>query len=151
MSLRSTRLLRKNEAGTNPDTGSSEHQRSSKRVAIIETTSRNNLHGLASERADLALAKLGNSRDENCCRNVSSVTATFTTLSANNIRADFDSLLYVLGVANHVHVENSMLVKPVNDSLGRDTDGGDEELGAALDNDIDEFVQLAFCVVIANN
>lgn len=35
----------------------------------------------------------------------------------------------------------------LDDGFGGDTDGADEDLGAAFDNDIDELVQLALCVV----
>jgi hypothetical protein len=57
--------------------------------------------------------------------------------------------LRVFGVTNHVHVQDAMLVEPINNGLGGNTDGGDEELSAALDDDIDEFVELSLCVVVA--
>jgi hypothetical protein len=148
VSFGSTRLLRKNEPGTDPDTGSSKHESSGKRVAVEQTTSSNNLHRLASERADLALAEFGHGGDKNCCRNITSVTTTFTTLGANDIRTDIDSLLHVLGMANHVHVENSIFVKFIDNGLGRNTDGRDEELSAALNDDVDKFVKLALCVIV---
>jgi hypothetical protein len=40
-------------------------------------------------------------------------------------------------------------VQLVDDSPGRDADGGDEELGAGLDDDVDELAQLALGVVVA--
>ena len=41
-------------------------------------------------------------------------------------------------------------MKLVDNGLGRNTDSGDEEAGAALDDDIDEFVELSLCVIVAN-
>jgi hypothetical protein len=40
-------------------------------------------------------------------------------------------------VADHVHVEDAGAVETVDDVLGRDADGGDEELGAGVDDDGD--------------
>ena len=37
----------------------------------------------------------------------------------------------------------------VDGRLGRDTDGGDEEPGARFDGHVDEFIELALCVVVA--
>lgn len=42
-----------------------------------------------------------------------------------------------------------MAVESVDDSLRGDTDSGDEELSAALDDDVDKFVELALGVVVA--
>jgi hypothetical protein len=40
-------------------------------------------------------------------------------------------------------------VESVDDMFGGNTDGGDEELGTAVDNDADELIELAFCVIVA--
>jgi hypothetical protein len=40
-------------------------------------------------------------------------------------------------------------VESVDDMFRWDTDGGDEELSAAVDDDADELVELAFCVIVA--
>ena len=42
-----------------------------------------------------------------------------------------------------------MLVQLLNNSLGGHTDGGDEELGTRLDDDVDELVQFALGVIVA--
>jgi hypothetical protein len=55
----------------------------------------------------------------------------------------------VLGVADHVHAEDAGTVEPLDDSLGGNTDRRDEELSTALDDDIDELVELALGVVVA--
>jgi hypothetical protein len=52
-------------------------------------------------------------------------------------------------VADHVHVDDAVLVQPVDDLLGGDTDGGDEQLGTGLNDDVDELVQLALGVIVA--
>ena len=116
---------------------------------MLFRSSSNDLHGLASERADLALAELGNSRDENRRGNITSVTTTLTTLSANDVNANLKTLLDVLGVADHVHCEDTGFVESVDDCLGGDTNGRDKELGSALNDDVDELVQLALGVIVA--
>jgi len=65
------------------------------------------------------------------------VPTSFATLCANDVRTDIDAFLNVLGVADHVHVEDAVLVELVNDGFGWDPDSGDEEFGARIDNDID--------------
>lgn len=149
MSLRSTSLISQDEAGTNPDSGSTQHQSSSNGLAIVQTTSRNNLHGLTSHRALLAPTQLGNGGDKESSGNITSVSTTLTTLSTDKICASIQRLLNVLGVADHIHVEDSVAVESVDDSLRGDTDSGDEELSAALDDDVDKFVELALGVVVA--
>ena len=53
-------------------------------------------------------------------------------------------------MADHIHVEDAGFVETLDDVLGGYADGGDEELGAGVDDDGDEFVEFAFGVVIAN-
>ncbi len=55
----------------------------------------------------------------------------------------------MLGVSDHVHVENAIRVKLVHDVLRRYADGGDEELGAGLNDDVDKLVELSLGVVVA--
>jgi hypothetical protein len=52
-------------------------------------------------------------------------------------------------VADHVHVDDAVLVQLLNDVLRGDADGRDEELGAGLDDDVDQLVELALGVVVA--
>lgn len=40
-------------------------------------------------------------------------------------------------------------MESVDDMLWGDANGGDEELGSAVDDDADELVELAFCVIVA--
>jgi hypothetical protein len=50
-------------------------------------------------------------------------------------------------VADHVGVEDAGFVEFLDDGFGGDADGTDEDFGATFDNDIDELVQLALCVI----
>lgn len=77
------------------------------------------------------------------------MATTLATLGADQIGTKVEALLDVLGVANHVHVEDAILVETVDDGLGWHTDGADEELRAGLDDDADQIVQLALCVIVA--
>jgi hypothetical protein len=149
VSGRGTGLIRQDEASTDPDGGSTEHESSGNGVTVEQTTSRDDLHGLAGQRARLALDQLGNSRDENGGRDITGVTTTLTTLGADNINTDIKTLLHVLGVTDHVHSEDTGTVQLVDDSLGGDPDGGDEETGLAIDDDIDELTELALSVIVA--
>lgn len=80
---------------------------------------------------------------------ITGVTTTLTTLSADEINAEVEALLDVLGVANHVHVEDTSLVESVDNSLGWDTNGRHEEFGTALNDDFNELVQFTLGVVVA--
>jgi hypothetical protein len=51
-------------------------------------------------------------------------------------------------IATHVHDKNVVLVEALNDVLGRHTDGTDKELGALLDDNVDELIKLALGVVV---
>jgi hypothetical protein len=77
------------------------------------------------------------------------VTTALTTLGANNVGAEFEALLDVLGVSDHVHVENAGLMELLDDVLWWDTDGTDKEFCSALDDDINKLVELSFGVVVA--
>jgi hypothetical protein len=106
---------------------------------------------LASHRASLSLDEVYNSGDQNSGRNITSVSTALASLGADDINAEIQALLNVLGMSNHVHVENACFVESVDDMFRWDTNGGDEELGTAVDDDADELVELAFCVIIAEN
>jgi len=149
VSLRSTSLISQDEAGTNPDSRGTQHQSGSNGLTVVQTTSRNDLHGLTSHRALLAPAQLGNGGDKEGSGDIPSVSTTLTTLSADDICAGIQRFLNVLGVADHVHVEDSVAVESVDNVLRGDTDSGDEELSAALDDDVDEFVEFPLGVVVA--
>lgn len=77
------------------------------------------------------------------------MTATFTTLCADHIDADVETFLDVFRVADHVHVEDVVLVETLNNMLRWNTNGRHEKLCTAVDDDADQVVQLAFRVVVA--
>ena len=151
VSLRSTGLISQDETGTDPDGRSTQHQGSRDGGAVVQTTSGNNLHGLAGHGALVALAQLGNSGDEQRGGHGTSVTTTFTTLSTDEIRTGLQRLLHVLGVTDHVHVEDAVAVKTVDNVAGRDTDSRDEKLRTTLDDNVDQFVELTLGVIVAGH
>jgi len=77
------------------------------------------------------------------------VTTTLTSLSADDINSKCKALLYMLWVADHVHVENSGFVELVDNGLGGNTDGGDEELSTRLNDNVYKIVELSLGVVVA--
>jgi hypothetical protein len=96
----------------------------------------NDLHRLAGQGGLVTLAGLDDGGDEHRRGDIARVTATLTALTANDITAKVEALLDVLGVANHVHVDDAGLVEPLNDVLRGDADSGYEQLGTGLDYDI---------------
>ena len=77
------------------------------------------------------------------------MTTAFSSLCADDVYAAFKALRDVLWMANHVHVEDAVFVQLIDNMLGRDTDSGDEEFYARIDDDIDEFVEFAPGVIEA--
>lgn len=65
------------------------------------------------------------------------MSSTFTALSADDVGADIKAFLDVLGMPDHIHVENTGFVETLNYRGWRDADGGDEEFGARVDDDGD--------------
>lgn len=141
--------LCENEAGSDPDSAGTECECSSKTLTVEDTTSSDDLHGLASHWALVALAERGNSWNEDSGWNISSVSTTLTTLSADHVGAELEALLDVLWVTDHVHVKYTGLVKTVNGGLWWDTDGGNEKTSARLNGDLDQLVKLSLGVVVA--
>ena len=149
MRFRRPSLLRQHKPRPNPHSSRSKHQSSSHRLAIEQPTGRDNLDVLASEGALLALAHLGHGGDQDGGGDVAGVAAALAALGADHVRADVEAFLYVFRVPDHVHVEDASFVEALNDVSGGDADGTDEELGARVDDDGHEFVELAFGVVVA--
>lgn len=75
------------------------------------------------------------------------MTTSLTTLGDDDIGTDLAGLVGVFRVADHVGVEDAGFVEFLDDGFGGDADGTDEDFGATFDNDIDELVQLALCVI----
>jgi hypothetical protein len=104
VSLWRTSLISQDEAGTDPDGAGAQHKSCSNRLSIEDTTSSNNLHWLASHWAGLAFNEIYNSRDQNSCGNIASMSTSLTTLSTDNVHAEIEALLNMLGVSDHIHV-----------------------------------------------
>lgn len=142
-------LLGEDEAGTNPDGGSAHHEGRGEKGTVVDTTGSDNEDLLLGEGRDGTLAGVNDGGDEDGGGNVTGVTTTLTTLGADDVDTEVEALLNVLGVADHVHVDDAMGMELVDDVLGGNTDGGNEELGTGLDDDVDELVKLALGVVVA--
>jgi hypothetical protein len=74
----------------------------------------------------VALDKLNYGWDKDSSWVIASVTTTFTTLCTDDVDTEFQALLDVLWVADHVHVEDTILVDLINDGLWWDTNSRDE-------------------------
>jgi hypothetical protein len=142
-------LLGQNKAGADPDGAGAEHEGRGQRLAVEDAASSDNLDGLAGHRRGLALDELHDGGDEEGGGHVAGVATALAALGADDVDAKLEALLDMLGVADHVHVQDAMGVQLVDDGLGRHSDGRHEELGAGLDDDVDELAQLALCVVVA--
>ena len=105
-----TSLLRKDEARSDPDTSGAKCEHGSERLAAEDTTSSDNLDLLTGQRRLVALDHLDSGGNEDGCWDVSSMSSTLTSLCADDVNTDIEALLDVLGVSNHVHVENARLV-----------------------------------------
>ena len=76
------------------------------------------------------------------------MSAALASLCAYDIDASIESVFCVLRRANHVHDDDSGVVKTLNHMWWRDSDSADEQLCALLDRDGDQLVQLAVGVVV---
>lgn len=144
-----TGLVGEDEAGSDPDGTGAHHKRGSEELAVVNTTGSDNLDGAAGKRRLVLLANVDDSGDEDSRGNIASVATTLTTLGADDVDAEVNALLDVLNVADHVHVDDAIGVELVDDGLGGHTDGRDEEFGALLNDNVDELVELALCVIVA--
>lgn len=118
-------------------------------MAAEDASGGNALDWLFGEGANVLCAELGNGGDKDGGRDISRMSTALATLSAYQICADVDGFLDVLGVADHVHVENSIGMELLDDSLGWDTDSADKEARSTLDDDIDQLAELSLGVIVA--
>jgi len=77
------------------------------------------------------------------------MTTTFTSLCADDVYVAFKAFCDVLWMANHVHVEDAVFVQFIDNMLRWYTDSRDKEFGTRIDDDIDEFIELALGVIVA--
>ena len=104
---------------------------------------------VVSQTALLALAHGCDGGDKDGSGHVAGVAATLATLGTDEVGTEGKALGHVLGVADHVHVEDTGLVEAVDDGFGWDTDGRHEEASAGVNDDGGELVELALGVVVA--
>lgn len=142
-------LVGEDEAGSDPDGTGAHHKRGSEELAVVNTTGSNNLDGAAGKRRLVLLANVDDSGDEDSRGNIASVATALTTLGADDVDAEVNALLDVLNVADHVHVDDAIGVELVDDGLRGHTDGRDKKLGALLNDNVDELVELTLCVIVA--
>lgn len=64
------------------------------------------------------------------------MSSGFSTLCTNEICSGLASLVGMLWMTNHVHVQNAVLVKLLDNMLGRNADSGDEHFGLLGNDDI---------------
>jgi hypothetical protein len=70
-------------------------------------------------------------------------------LGANQVHAGIQALLDMFWVADHIHVQDPCLVQPLHNTIWRNPNSGDEELGSALNNDGDQLIELTLGVIVA--
>lgn len=149
VSLWSASLISQDESGTNPNSRSTQHESGSHSLAIVYSTGRNNLHWLAGHWAGLPLAEFHDLRNEDCGGNVSCVSTSLATLSADDVDTEIEALLDMLDMSNHVRIEDTGFVEALDDMFWGHANGRDEEFGTALDGDGNELIEFALGVIVA--
>lgn len=102
-------LFAEHETGADPDGASAQHQRRGERLAVEDATRGDYLDRLARHGTRLAGAETRDFRNEDGGGNVAGVAASFTTLGANQVYAQVEAFFNVLWVADHVHVQYTIL------------------------------------------
>ena len=128
-------LFTKDEARSNPHRIGAQHQCSSDRLAVEQSTGSDDLHWRSREGALLPLDELCYRWNQYRCWDVTSVATTFAPLSTDNVGAHIEALLHMLGMTDHVHVQDACFMQPVDDMAWRNADGRDEEFGAGVNYD----------------
>jgi hypothetical protein len=148
---RRTGLFGQHEAGADPDGAGAEHEGRRQGLAVEDAAGGDDLDGLPRHRARLSLDELDYGGDEDGGGHVARVAAALAALGADDVDAELEALLDMLRVADHVHVQDAVRVQLVDDRLGGHADGGHEQLGAGLDDDVNQLAQLALGVVVAGD
>lgn len=149
VSLGCASFVRQDEAGTDPDTAGAHHERGGEELAVVNTTGGDDLNGTARHGGLVALDGFDNGGNKHGGGDVTGVATTFAALGADDVNAELETLLDVLDVADHVHVQNPSLLELLDDMLGGDSDSRDEQLGVRLDDDVDQLIEFALCVIVA--
>ena len=116
--------------------------------SVVDRAGTDHVDGLSGERRGATFDGIDARGDKDGSGCVASVASTFTGLGTDEVDADVQGLLDVLGVSDHVHDNDASLVQTFDDVHGRNTDCADEQARLLLDNDVDEFIKLTFLVVV---
>lgn len=76
------------------------------------------------------------------------MSATFSSLSDNDIGTSLASFLGMFWVACHVHIDNAILVEPIYDMWWWYADGRDEYFAAGLYDDVQKCIKRSFCMIV---
>ena len=107
----STGLLASNKPGTDPHGLSTPGQVGRKTSTVVHCAGADNQDGSTSERGFLSLDFVHDSGNQDRRRHIAGVSASFTSLSTDQVNADFESLGDVLGMTDHLMGgENEVLV-----------------------------------------
>ncbi|KAI3485919.1 hypothetical protein L1887_50573 [Cichorium endivia] len=145
--LGSAGLLGGDESGADPDTVGAVAERSSETAAVVNTAGSHGDDGLAGQRALAAAADVDDAGCNDGEGNVTSVSTTLATLEDDHVDTGLEDLGGVLGVTNDTGHHDLGIVQLFDDLDRGHTDGGNEELGARLNDNVDELGELAVCVV----
>jgi hypothetical protein len=140
-------LLGAHEARADPDGLRAERERHGEAAAVENAAGGNDGNGRVGERGAAAAAEVDDDRNEDRGGDVAGVAAALAALRANDVGAGGERLLDVLGRADHVHVGDAGGVQLVDRPARRHADGRDEELGARLNDNVNQLGQFAFGVV----
>ena len=132
--LGGTGLLGEDETGADPDSAGAERHGGCQTLAVEETASGHDLD-VVSQTALLALAHGCDGGDKDGSGHVAGVAATLATLGTDEVGTEGKALGHVLGVADHVHIEDTGLVEAVDDGFGGNTDGRHEEASTGVNDD----------------
>ena len=72
------------------------------------------------------------------------LSTTFSALRTDQIRTSGQALGNMLGMPNHVHVENAMLVKAVHDRPRGNSNCRDKQFRSRVDDDGNQFIQFPY-------
>jgi hypothetical protein len=79
------------------------------------------------------------------------MTTSFSALGADNVHTSLQGLFGMLRRANHVHNQDTGLVKTLNSMLGRHTDSTNEQFRSMLDNQFNQFIEVTVSVVMVRS
>ena len=143
-------LDRGDKARSDPDATGAIAKRRRERATIPDASGSHNGDGLTSQRALVAasLDNVDDAGDYDREGDVTGVPTCFTALNDDHVDTELERLFSVLGVPDNVADHDVGLVQLVDYLFWWDADGGYKELGARLDDNVNELVQVPASVVV---